>query len=95
VAPHPARFPIALPRFFINFLTVRGDSVLDPFAGSNVTGEAAEELGRRWFAFELRKDYLQASRFRFERPSFGRRRQHPAGAGDAEDCPLFRSQAGL
>jgi DNA modification methylase len=66
--PHPARFPVALPLFFIKFLTDKGDTVLDPFAGSNVTGEAAEELGRRWIAFELREEYLTGSRFRFEKP---------------------------
>jgi DNA modification methylase len=67
--PHPARFPIALPDFFIRFLTNTGDVVLDPFCGSNVTGEAAERLGRRWFGFELSEPYLKASRFRFDSPS--------------------------
>lgn len=64
--PHPARFPIQLPHFFIRFLTDGGDLVLDPFAGSNTTGEAAEELGRRWIALEHSLEYLEASRFRFE-----------------------------
>ena len=31
---HPARFPAALPEFFIKLLTAEGDLVLDPFAGS-------------------------------------------------------------
>jgi len=66
--PHPARFPIGLPAFFIKLLTDKGDTVLDPFAGSNVTGEAAEKLGRKWIAFELFEEYLAASRFRFEKP---------------------------
>jgi DNA modification methylase len=39
--------------------------VLDPFSGSNVTGEAAEALGRKWMCFEVRPDYLQGSMFRF------------------------------
>src|SRR5437660_587134 len=30
--PHPARFPVQLPVFFIRFLTDPGDLVLDPFA---------------------------------------------------------------
>jgi DNA modification methylase len=62
---HPARFPRALPEFFINLCTQEGDMVLDPFAGSNVTGEAAERLGRRWIAIELAEEYLQGSKFRF------------------------------
>lgn len=66
--PHPARFPPQLPEFFIKYLTVPGDLVVDIFAGSNTTGMAAEALDRRWLAFELREDYLAASRFRFERP---------------------------
>jgi len=65
VKPHPARFPHGLPEFFIKFLTDPGDLVVDPFAGSNITGEVAERLQRKWFAFELVEDYLEASKFRF------------------------------
>lgn len=64
--PHPARFPAALPSFFIRLLTEEGDLVLDPFAGSNTTGAVAESLKRDWLAFELREDYLEGSRFRFD-----------------------------
>lgn len=66
---HPARFPRGLPEFFIRLCTVPGDTVLDPFAGSNVTGEAAEHLSRRWIAIELVRDYLEGSKFRFEQLS--------------------------
>ena len=31
---HPARYPRALPEFFVKLLTEEGDIVLDPFAGS-------------------------------------------------------------
>lgn len=62
---HPARFPEKLPLFFIKFLTDPGDMVLDVFAGSNTCGHAAETLGRKWLAFELRQEYLAASVFRF------------------------------
>jgi DNA modification methylase len=63
---HPARFPPALPEFFIKMLTEPGDVVLDPFAGSNTTGAVAESLGRKWISQENREDYLSASRFRFD-----------------------------
>ena len=63
--PHPARFPRALPEFFIKLLTDERDLVVDPFAGSNMTGAAAETLRRRWLAFEIREDYLIASQVRF------------------------------
>jgi DNA modification methylase len=62
---HPARFPQKLPEFFIKLLTEAGDTVLDIFAGSNTTGAAAEQLGRRWIAFELDQKYLATSAFRF------------------------------
>jgi len=63
---HPARFPAELPRFFIEFLTSPGDLVLDPFAGSNTTGYVAEELKREWIGIELRENYAEESRLRFE-----------------------------
>jgi site-specific DNA-methyltransferase (cytosine-N4-specific) len=65
IKAHPARYPIKLPDFFIKFLTRRGSKVLDPFAGSNVTGEAAENLGRRWIAIEINPEYMLSSMFRF------------------------------
>jgi DNA modification methylase len=63
--PHPARFPAALPEFFVNLLTDPGDCVLDPFAGSNTTGAVAESLGRRWLSFELEERYVVNSKLRF------------------------------
>lgn len=66
---HPARFPRGLPEFFLRFCTEPGDLVLDPFAGSNVTGDAAERLGRRWIAIEMVEAYLEGSRFRFQQLS--------------------------
>ncbi len=64
--PHPARYPEELPAFFMDFLTEPGDLVLDPFAGSNVTGAVAESLGRQWVSIELNRDYVRASQIRFE-----------------------------
>lgn len=64
--PHPTRFPFELPTFFIKLLTDKGDLVLDPFGGSNTTGEAAEKLGRKWITFEIVREYLESSKFRFE-----------------------------
>lgn len=63
---HPARFPAALPEFFIKLLTNEGDTVLDFFAGSNTTGCVAETLHRRWIALENVEEYLKASKFRFD-----------------------------
>lgn len=68
---HPARFPSALPEFFIRMLTNPGDLVIDPFAGSCVTGEVAERLGRRWICVELVPEYVEGAKGRFmgEAPS--------------------------
>ncbi len=66
--PHPARFPKALPEFIVGLCTDKGDLVLDPFAGSNMTGYVAEAMGRRWIAFDEVQEYLEASRFRFSQP---------------------------
>jgi site-specific DNA-methyltransferase (cytosine-N4-specific) len=65
IAPNPARFPIELPLFFIKFLTDKGDLILDPFAGSNTTGEAAEKLKRYWLSIEINEEYVKGSRLRF------------------------------
>lgn len=63
---HPARFPKALPTFFIQFLTEPGNLVFDPLAGSATTAEAAEALGRRWIINERSLTYLQGAALRFE-----------------------------
>lgn len=62
---HPARYPEALPEFFIRLLTDPEDLIVDIFAGSNTTGAVAQRLGRRWQAFEERLEYAAASLFRF------------------------------
>ena len=66
---HPARFPAALPEYFIRMLTDRGDTVYDPFGGSCVTGEVAERLKRKWICSELVEEYVRAALGRFVRPT--------------------------
>lgn len=65
IKPHPAKFPKRFAEFFIKFLTDENDLVLDPFAGSNTTGYAAEQLKRNWLAFEIEESYVKGSKFRF------------------------------
>jgi DNA modification methylase len=78
---HPARYPAELPEYFIRMLTDPGDIVVDPFAGSCVTGEVAERLDRKWMCVELIEDYLKGALGRFVR--------EPAASGkppaDAKD----------
>jgi len=68
ISPHPARFPVELPEFFVRMLTDEDDLVIDPFAGSCVTGEVCERLRRRWICVELQEAYLQGAIGRFEEP---------------------------
>jgi site-specific DNA-methyltransferase (cytosine-N4-specific) len=62
---HPARFPAQLPEYFLRMLTDPGDLVVDPFAGSCVTGAVAEALRRKWVGCELSEEYLQGAVSRF------------------------------
>lgn len=62
---HPARFPAQLPEYFLRMLTDPGDLVVDPFAGSCVTGAVAEALRRKWICCELSEEYLQGALSRF------------------------------
>ncbi|HUY33585.1 MAG TPA: site-specific DNA-methyltransferase [Pirellulales bacterium] len=64
--PHPARYPEQLVRFFVEFLTDKEDLVVDPFAGSNVTGAVCDQSGRRWLASEIESRYIEGSIVRFE-----------------------------
>ena len=66
IIPHPARMPLELASFFINFLTDENDLVLDPFGGSNTTGYCAEKLKRRWVCIEANEGYGIQSSLRFE-----------------------------
>ncbi|MBE9174407.1 site-specific DNA-methyltransferase [Synechocystis salina LEGE 06155] len=66
--PHPARMPMGLAAFFIEFLTDPNDLILDPFAGSNTTGYAAARLRRRWIAIDSKEEYVKQSKIRFEDP---------------------------
>ena len=65
ITSHPARFPQALPLFFIQMLTCEDDLVLDIFSGSNTTGSVAQRAGRRWLAFEADREYAALSLLRF------------------------------
>ncbi len=69
IKPHPARFPSQLPEYFVRMLTDVGDIVLDPFAGSCVTGEVCERLQRKWVCCELIEEYIYGAMGRFRSES--------------------------
>ena len=49
----------------VKMLTDEGDLVVDIFGGSGTTGTACEKLNRKWKTFELDREYVAASSFRF------------------------------
>lgn len=92
---HPARMPIGLPDFFIRFLTQPGDLVLDPFAGSNTTGEAAEHLERRWIAIEPTPEYIAGSVGRFVSPESIAELEIAKRGLDMNSSDVFESEESL
>lgn len=62
---HPARFPAGIPAMFMRFLTNKNDVVIDPFAGSCMTGYVAEQMQRIWTCCELDQVYIDGAMGRF------------------------------
>lgn len=56
---HFATFPIELPRRCIAAGCKPGGTVLDPFNGTGTTGQAAQQLGRRYVGIDISAEYLQ------------------------------------
>jgi len=61
---HPAPFPVALPRRFIEMYTYSGELVLDPFMGSGSTAVAAVMTGRTWVGYDTSAEYCELTRER-------------------------------
>lgn len=57
---HPTQKSIYVISNLIRTFTDPGDVVIDPCAGSGVTLLAAEQLGRRSYGFEIKRDYVAA-----------------------------------
>jgi len=83
ISPHPARMQEGLAEFFIRFLTDEGDLVVDPFAGSNITGAIAERLNRRWLSIELNAEYITSSEVRVRPDLLTARASQPSIFRDA------------
>lgn len=62
---HGAPMPLKLALFLVEFLSMPGQLVVDPFSGSMTIPLAAEELNRRWLATECMLEYVLGGRFRF------------------------------
>ena len=56
---HVAPFPIEIPIRLISLYSRKGDIILDPFAGSGTSNQAALLLGRKTIAVENSKEYCK------------------------------------
>lgn len=73
---HPAPFPLKLPERLIKFLSFRGQTVLDPFAGSGTTGLAAARLHRHFILIDNSPTYCSLAQARIT-ASLGLSRRPP------------------
>jgi hypothetical protein len=60
--------PLGLMRWLVRLVTPPGGTVLDPFAGSGTTGEAAVIEGLRCILIEKDADYVALARVRLAKP---------------------------
>ncbi|HEY3273285.1 MAG TPA: site-specific DNA-methyltransferase, partial [Methanocella sp.] len=68
---HPAPFPVEVASRLIGMFSFVGDTVLDPFAGTGNTTQAAIMMHRNSIGFELEPGYIKLAEKRFrnmERP---------------------------
>lgn len=59
---HPAVFPLEIPKRLIKLFSFVGETVLDPFAGTGTTGQAALPLGRKAVCMEQNPKYVRIIR---------------------------------
>jgi len=57
---HPAAFPLEIPHRLIKMYSFVGELVLDPFAGSCITMQAASDLGRNSIGYEINEEYIMS-----------------------------------
>ncbi len=56
---HPTCKPVKLMAFLINFLTKKGQTILDPFCGSGTTGVACMQSKRNFIGFDIDEQYVK------------------------------------
>jgi site-specific DNA-methyltransferase (adenine-specific) len=78
---HPAPFPVELADRLIRLFSFAGDTVLDPFAGTGSTSQAAIMAGRNSIANEIESLYTDIARQRIARTA---RQTRLVGATEAE-----------
>jgi site-specific DNA-methyltransferase (adenine-specific) len=58
---HPTQKPVKLLERLIEIFTDEGDVVIDPVAGSGSTLVASDNLNRKSFGFEIKKDFFKSA----------------------------------
>jgi len=58
---HPTQKSVLLLKKLIELFTDEGDVVIDPVAGSGSTLIAAQQLGRKAYGFEIKKDFFNSA----------------------------------
>lgn len=66
---HPAQKPVKLMEALIDLVTVPGQIVADPFAGSGTTGVAANNLNRKYILFERDPELCKGIEKRLQLPA--------------------------
>lgn len=64
---HPCEKPLSLMMELVKLLSSRGDTVLDPFMGHGVVGQACQKLGRNYVGFEVDPTYFKEARRRLSK----------------------------
>ena len=72
---HEAKFPLELPRRFIQLLTEPDDIVLDCFMGSGTTAAAAIQQYRRFIGIELVEEYIKLAQINIQKATVAQQRQ--------------------
>jgi modification methylase len=78
---HPAPYPVELAERLIRMFSFAGDAVLDPFAGTGSTSQAAIMSGRNSIANEIERAYIEIARQRITKAV---RRPRLVGGVEAE-----------
>jgi site-specific DNA-methyltransferase (adenine-specific) len=78
---HPAPYPVELAERLIRLFSFAGDTVLDPFAGTGSTSQAAIISGRNSIANEIEPVYVEIARRRITKTA---RQLRNVGAIEAE-----------
>lgn len=66
VGKHPCEKPVSLMTHICGTSTKRGQTILDPFAGSGTTGVAAVQMGRKFIGIERDEGYFDIACRRIE-----------------------------